>query len=148
MRLLPRTPRGTWLLAAVMWLAGCAILWWQLPDVPRLVVSAEGAYVAGFTDDGRWVQGHGNYSAERPDAPVGDGPFRTWDPRTGRLAASWQKPDGATVLWHPWSDLFGKYAIILFAEDGPDGGRTCHYDLVTGRRETLPWTAPAKFYNA
>lgn len=35
-RLLPRTPRGTSLLAGAVWLAGCAALWWALPYRPRV----------------------------------------------------------------------------------------------------------------
>jgi len=34
-RLLPRSPRGTWLLAAAVWLATCGALWWMLPPAPR-----------------------------------------------------------------------------------------------------------------
>src|SRR5262249_53528499 len=34
-RLMPRTPRGTWLLAGAVWLTGCAALWWVLPYRPR-----------------------------------------------------------------------------------------------------------------
>src|SRR5262245_40579163 len=35
MPLLPRSRRGTWLLAATVWLAACAGLLWALPVVPR-----------------------------------------------------------------------------------------------------------------
>ena len=34
MRLLPRSRRGTWLLAGAVWCAACAGLWWALPVVP------------------------------------------------------------------------------------------------------------------
>src|SRR5262245_40774592 len=39
MRLLPRSPRGTWLLAGAVWVAGCGALWllWNAPDC--LIVS-------------------------------------------------------------------------------------------------------------
>src|SRR5262245_23515558 len=33
-RLFPRSPRGTWLLAGAVWLAGCGTLWWALPPAP------------------------------------------------------------------------------------------------------------------
>jgi hypothetical protein len=36
MRLLPRTPRGTWTLAATTWLAGCAVAWSMIPPQPRI----------------------------------------------------------------------------------------------------------------
>jgi hypothetical protein len=35
MRLLPKTPRGTWALAGAVWLAGCGALWWALPYAPH-----------------------------------------------------------------------------------------------------------------
>jgi WD40 repeat protein len=34
-RLLPRTPRGTWLLAGAFWLAATTVLWFVLPVLPR-----------------------------------------------------------------------------------------------------------------
>src|SRR5437667_9293836 len=35
MRFLPRSRRGTWLLAGAVWLAACAGGWWTLPVMPR-----------------------------------------------------------------------------------------------------------------
>src|SRR4051794_6534525 len=35
-RLLPRTLRGTWLLAGMVGVAGCGVLWWALPYRPRI----------------------------------------------------------------------------------------------------------------
>jgi hypothetical protein len=34
MRLLPKTPRGTWLLAGAVWLTGVGALWWMLSPTP------------------------------------------------------------------------------------------------------------------
>lgn len=54
MRLLPRTPRGIWLLAAIVWGVGCAIDWWQLPTAPRKQVPFEmGDW--GLSSDGRFI---------------------------------------------------------------------------------------------
>jgi WD40 repeat protein len=39
MRLLPKTPRGTWLLAALLWAAASAVLWHWLPVLPRVTHS-------------------------------------------------------------------------------------------------------------
>jgi hypothetical protein len=38
MRLLPRSRRGTWLLAGALWCAACAVWWWALPVAPRAVL--------------------------------------------------------------------------------------------------------------
>ncbi|HTK76221.1 MAG TPA: hypothetical protein VL371_13240, partial [Gemmataceae bacterium] len=49
MRLLPRTPRGTWLLAGAVWLTGCGVLWWAVPYRPRVTwPTQERATVHGF----------------------------------------------------------------------------------------------------
>jgi hypothetical protein len=49
MRLLPKTPRGTWLLAGAVWLAGVGALWWALPCRPRGAwPTEEPAVVHGF----------------------------------------------------------------------------------------------------
>jgi hypothetical protein len=51
MRLMPRTARGTVLLAAAAWLMGAALLWALLPPAPRARIAA--GYAAGFGPDGR-----------------------------------------------------------------------------------------------
>ena len=53
-RLLPRTLRGTWLLAGVLWVAACAALWWALPVRPRVVIPGA-ERLAGFLPDGTSV---------------------------------------------------------------------------------------------
>jgi hypothetical protein len=136
MRLLPRSKRGTWALAAVVWLGGCAIIWTLVPGVPRIVVPADGAFGADFTANGRWVVACGDYSNGD------DVSFRLWDPLTGRQVSSWRKPNDATFLLNMWSDLFVQYGVVLFTEDSPGGQRACLYDLVAGRREPLPRNAP------
>src|SRR5437016_3916312 len=52
MRLLPRTPRGTIVAAAVAWLAGAVTLWLLLPPQPHAVI-ASGSHPVGFTPDGQ-----------------------------------------------------------------------------------------------
>jgi WD40 repeat protein len=56
MRLLPRTVRGTWVLAAAAWAAGCAAAWGLLPNAPRstlrLPIDAE---LVGFGPNGDTV---------------------------------------------------------------------------------------------
>ena len=49
MQVLPRTPRGMWLRAGAVWLAGVAALWWVLPYRPRAAwPTEEPAVVHGF----------------------------------------------------------------------------------------------------
>jgi hypothetical protein len=62
-RLLPRTPRGTWLLAGAVSLAGCGVLWWIPPPAPRAewTVPGHGERSANGHDSSPWVL------AVRPD---------------------------------------------------------------------------------
>src|SRR4051794_5849467 len=106
MRLLPRTPRGTWALAAAVWLAGCAAIWAVLPGVPRVVIPyADAGMPNGFTADGRGVYGYvyGSFDPSRDylrigaGGPAPDGPFRIWDLETGRPLVTWHQPDSVLV---------------------------------------------------
>jgi hypothetical protein len=52
MLFLPRSPRGTWLLAGAVWLAACAGWWWALPPAPRAVMRfPENAQLLGIGPD-------------------------------------------------------------------------------------------------
>jgi hypothetical protein len=56
MRLLPRTPRGAWLLAAAVWFAGAVVVWYVLPEIPHDAWQPpEGCQVQGFTADSRGI---------------------------------------------------------------------------------------------
>ena len=71
--------------------------------------------------------------------------FRLWDSRTGRLLASWRETGGAYVAGGrkcTGLDTFQRYGALLLFEDGPGGRRSLILDLLTGRREELPWSAP------
>jgi hypothetical protein len=95
MRILPRTTKGTWLLAAAAWVGLCAAAWevsplrprlqWRLPEPgrpigfgsPQLLVTA-----GGFTDS---TLVHGvRYQHS--------GPFRLWDLTTGRQVGEFAGP--------------------------------------------------------
>lgn len=52
MRLLPRSPRGIWLLAAAIFGVGCGILWLTLPVEPRARIRAQPG-IWGYTSDGK-----------------------------------------------------------------------------------------------
>ena len=62
MRLLPRTVRGTWALAAAAWLAGCALAWPLLPARPRAEWRdvGPGHYVSAVLPDGPTVVAGGD----------------------------------------------------------------------------------------
>lgn len=56
MSLLPRSRRGTWLLAGAVWLAACAGLWWALPIVPRTEMKLpEKSHFLCYGPDGRFA---------------------------------------------------------------------------------------------
>lgn len=56
MSLLPRSRRGTWLLAGAVWLAACAGLWWALPVVPRTEMKLpEQSHFLCLGPDGRFA---------------------------------------------------------------------------------------------
>ena len=139
MALVPRSRRGTWAVAAAVWLGGCAIIGKMLPTVPRLVVPAtEGGHPVGYTADGRWVYGYTGTGVP-PGSPDEQFIYRLWDPDTARLVVSSQVPAGLR-----WSGAlsFPYYGTLVLIEDGPDGQRRYVFDMLTGQREELPW-APA-----
>jgi hypothetical protein len=105
MRLLPRTPRGTWLLAGLAWAAAWAALWWALPVRPRVEWQAPcSSQLIGFLGDGRTLVTLDNPARDRLCR------VRFWDADTGapqRLlpgaegesaAAAALTPDGRSVL--------------------------------------------------
>src|SRR5205814_1030868 len=81
MRVLPRTVRGTWALAAAAWLAGCAAVWWALPVRPRAEwkVPAEDCLMELFAENLTAVTFGG------ANGPHYTGPLRLWDSTTGRV---------------------------------------------------------------
>src|SRR4051794_36624212 len=94
MRLLPRTRRGTWLLAVLVWAVGCTALWWAVPPRPRAewaLTPADQCMPVAFVPGRRAVLTY-------PLVAVGDshvtrGPVRLWDADTGRVSEL-GSPDG------------------------------------------------------
>src|SRR4051812_15383884 len=80
MRLLPLTPRGTWLLAGIVWVIGAASTWtfvtrtpcaaWKITSPVRLV---------GFLADGTTLATLDVPKATDPDRQM----WRYWNPTTG-----------------------------------------------------------------
>ena len=141
MRLLPRTPRGTWLSAAAIWLAGCAVIWFVLPARPRVVIPEAGP-CRGFSTDGRLAFGRAwgtcrpypKYTPRLAGSPRPDGPYRVWDVRTGTCLASQTVSYGSIYNFAP----DGLTAVLML---GGNEQRAELIDLITGRREDLPHSA-------
>jgi WD40 repeat protein len=138
MRLLPRSPRGTWLLAGTVWVAGCGALWWALPVQPRVFIPNAEIFV-GFLDDGktalialpdstivRYDAGTGRersrFSLKRPAAPPqwvftsvsNDSRFLAWTTATDSPTS--------VLIWdlaagQPFADLPGSGGVPVFSPD-------------------------------
>ena len=92
MRLLPRTPRGTWTLAALFWAAGSAALWLLVPVRPRAEWAVRGQQEwVGYLPDRRAFVSHTSEVGNRFG-----GPLRFWGADTGRVV-EWFDP-GQEIL--------------------------------------------------
>src|SRR5262245_21410136 len=121
MRLLPRTVRGTWLLAGAVWLAGAAAFWSVLGPLPRASWSLSGEQDAvGFVPGTRtFVTKSAGPRGIDDGGLVGDpvGPLTFWDGDTrsrhswftaaDRLGLTRLSPDGRWVVvgQGPWDDM-------------------------------------------
>jgi hypothetical protein len=116
-RLLPGSPRGTWLLAGAVWLAGCGALWWALPYRPRAAwATEEPAVVHGFIPGTAVVLTSMPWSSTI-DGPPGPmlGPLVARDAATGEVR-EWF-PDGERLtLVDPGVD--GKHVLVGRVIDG------------------------------
>jgi hypothetical protein len=126
---LPRTPRGTWLLAAAVWLVLCGALWSVLPYRPRASwPTEEPAVVHGFVPGTAVVLTSMPWSGTI-DGPPGPmlGPLVARDAATGEVR-EWF-PDGERLtLVDPGVD--GRHVLVgrvidgrarLFLHDAADG---------------------------
>jgi WD40 repeat protein len=130
MRLLPTTLRGTYILAGVVWLAGCAAVWAVLPIGPRAVVSAdEAGRLCHFSHDGRAYLSQAYIISGRGIDDIKEGPYRVWDTATGRCIGSWLPAGpGPTPVLAP----DGLSAVLT------EVGRDELLDVPTGRCTRLP----------
>ncbi|HEY1378522.1 MAG TPA: hypothetical protein VGF55_17110 [Gemmataceae bacterium] len=131
MRLLPRTPRGTWLLAAAAWAGLCALAWWLLPPRPRAVLDGEfEPWAVRFSALGRWV-------TMTPASPDGQTqPLQIRDVGTGSSAVRLpgEPPRSSSVFFSP-DDHW------LLAGNHMAGVGVCAcglYDTVTGAGYEAP----------
>src|SRR5262245_52521442 len=109
MRLLPRSPRGTWLLAGTVWLACVGALWSALPYRPRASwPAAEPAHVHGFIPGTSVVLSCPLYGESPREQP---GPLVARDAATGKVR-----------------ELLSAKERMMFVDPGVDG---CH--ILIGR---------------
>ncbi|HTK73892.1 MAG TPA: hypothetical protein VL371_01470 [Gemmataceae bacterium] len=128
-RLLLRSPRGTWLLAGAVWLAGCGALWSVLPYRPRAAwATEEPAVVHGFIPGTAVVLTSTPWSPKIFDAqgPV-IGPLLARDAATGEVR-EWFPDNERLTLVDPGVD--GRHVLVgrvlggrarLFLLDAADG---------------------------
>ncbi len=143
MRWLPSSRRDVWQWAAVVWLAGCAIIWAVLPFRPRAVVPAPDAgFTVGCTADGRWAFAYPPWlfdpsrDVEQLSGPAeADGAFRAWDVETGHCRLTWA-PTTRVYAFHP-----AQLLAVVPAGESDDPG-VALLDLMTGRRDEVPWPIP------
>jgi hypothetical protein len=142
MALVPRSRRGTWLLAAAAWAAGSVAIWWLLPERPRAVTpKADAGWLYGFTADGRSVVGQAfgsfdpdvEYAKPKDEWARLNGPLTIWDAQSGRPTASWAVPAGAVVHRN-----FPAFSAALFSKERPDDHPLMLVDLHTDREVRLP----------
>jgi hypothetical protein len=136
MCLLPKTPRGTWLLAGLVWVAFCTWTWWALPVRPRLKLQAPyGCIPVGFL-----AGGHTLVTLDEWGTPDRPSLVRLWDAETGTPLATLPKwggeasrsaiitPDGKSILvgWSRYAPDRLPAAQYRFSLHRPDDllGRT------------------------
>lgn len=108
MLLVPRSRRGTWLLAGVVWLGACAGAWWLLPVEPRYKWTApQICRLVGVLADGTlatqdFSESESSYS----------GPVRLWNAENGtellpqplwrndHVVSATLSPDGEVIIAH------------------------------------------------
>lgn len=138
MRWLPRTQRGTWLLAGLCWLAGTAVLWWWLPVRPRAEWVCPQQVWVGYIPDRRTFL----TSSFQLDGP-NRGPLRFWEADSGKViewfASEYTDPD---VALSPDGSLV---AVRHGSTEQWDTFRL--YETATGRnRADLPFVADSSLY--
>jgi hypothetical protein len=146
MRLTPRSPRGVWLLTAVVWLAAFLFVYDFLPVAPRFVIAASPRlWPREFSADGRMLlaQEYGTFDPSdrtlrpgwpsREDSP--NGPFCVWDTVTGRQIATCPKDGRNAVV----TDIAPNGFLAVVTEYSGNSTAWSLIDLRTGQPEPLLW---------
>lgn len=116
--MLPRSRRGTWLLAGAVWLAACAGWWWALPVAPRTTIDGLAGRIR-FSADQRTVF---EFISDK---------FRAWDIDSGQLIIDWYAT-GRMGLSRPGFGLF-----VVVDEESDD--RATVWDFESGRSDEITW---------
>jgi WD40 repeat protein len=127
-RLLPRSPRGTWLLAGAVWLAGVGVLWWALPYRPRASWPTEvQPVVYGFIPGSSvLLTSSGVATSDLPEGPM-RGPLVFRDVASGQVR-EWFGPDDQI----PRVALAPDGRHVLIGHDRDRRTRLRPYDIKTG----------------
>ena len=130
MRFLPRSPRGTWTLAALLWAAGSALLWWQLPLRPVAEWAAPQQVWVGYIPDRRAFVSL-PFAMDNPNT----GPLRFWEADSGRVV-EWFDADEHVIKVVVSPN--GKWAAVLHGRTEPAYSFQL-FETATGRvRSDLP----------
>jgi hypothetical protein len=133
MRLLPKTPRGTWALAGVAWVAACAVVWWVLPVVPRATWRLpDGGKLIGFFPGSHAVLTVGTGSSPNRGAEYLCGPADVRNADTGRV----DRLLGPDAVFDPF--LMLPDAVLILDRAAPPVTRLTLVDVPSGRRSELP----------
>src|SRR5579871_227533 len=129
MRLLPRTPRGTVLLAAAAWLAAVVALWELLPYRPSMTFTVPAGQGCTAVPGRRAFLFYGLRRDAGPGRPATTGPLRLFDADAGRVVREFLGEGDALLTFRPSPD--GRHLCVL----QPAGGsqvRIRVFDLTTG----------------
>lgn len=136
MALLPRSRRGNWLLAGVVWLAACTTFWWAMPARPRMQWPIdEPCQPVGFVAGARsfvtypLIKGEAHHKRE--------GTYRLWNFDTGEVTV-WGRP-GEQCTAAAISPMGNSIALC----QGGTGAPVRIHDAKTGQfRFNLPAPGP------
>src|SRR5689334_16796328 len=133
MRLLPRTPRGIWLLAAAIWAAACTVAWLVLPIRPRAEWATDSPMLpVGFVP-GRRTLVCGTVLGG--DAGRGEtlGPLRFFDADSGQVG-EWFEAGEEVRLRASALSPDGRWAAVCHGRGGTF--RLQLFDIATGQPRT------------
>jgi WD40 repeat protein len=134
-RLLPRTPRGTWLLGGLLWAVGSAALWWALPYRPRAEWTSTQQQWIGYIPDRRAFVTL-PFNTERPE----NGPLFFWDADSGRVTQWFDTKDVIDI--DPDVALSPDGALAAIVHFPRDLCKFQVFETATGRvRFDLPFVA-------
>ncbi len=138
MRLLPRSAKGTWLLAAAAWMGLCGFVWELLPPRPRGTLDHPGASPWMYSPDGRIVVTLRSKDNGHPLSTA------FWEAETGRpFAPLATLPADCSVQSFSCD---GRWVLVYHQPDRNVSGRDQLWDLASGK-QAINWGSciPVKF---